>query len=145
MIRRYRPTDEGDLIRVWLESTIPGQPFLPEEFWRSEEPVVREKLLLIAETWIVEEDGELVAFISLLDELIGGLFTHPDHQGRGHGTALVRHVRRRHPVVRVEVFRDNVEATAFYEHRGFVEESSAPHPETGLEAVIMRIDGTGST
>jgi hypothetical protein len=93
MIRRYRPTDEDELIRVWLASTIPGQDFLPEEFWRFEEPMVREQ----------------------------------------------------HPIVRVEVFRDNARAVAFYEHRGFVEESAAPHPETGLEAVIMRLDGTPST
>jgi putative acetyltransferase len=145
MIRRYRPADEDDLIRVWLASTIPGQNFLSEEFWRSEEPVVREQLLPIAETWVVEEEGELVAFISLLEEVIGGLFTHPDHQRRGHGQALVKHVRERYPVVRVEVFRKNRKAIAFYEHCGFIEESAAPHPETGLEAVIMRVDGTPST
>jgi putative acetyltransferase len=145
MIRRYRPTDEDELIRVWLASTIPGQDFLPEEFWRFEEPMVREQLLPIAETWVVEEDGELVAFVSLLGEVIGGLFTHPDHQGRGYGRALVEHVRAEHPIVRVEVFRDNARAVAFYEHRGFVEESAAPHPEAGLEAVIMRLDGTPST
>lgn len=86
MIRQYRPTDEDELIRVWLASTIPG-----------------------------------------------------------HGQALVERVRERHPVARVEVFGVNAKAMAFYEHCGFVEERAAPHPETGLEAVIMRVDGTPST
>jgi putative acetyltransferase len=143
MIRRFEPTDEDELIGVWLASTIPGQDFLPEEFWRSEEPIVRQELLPIAETWVVEEDGEIVAFVSLLDEMIGGLFTHPEHQGAGYGRALVEHVRARHDVVRVEVFRRNERAMAFYRKRGFVEESAQIHEETGLEAVVMRVAGSG--
>jgi putative acetyltransferase len=85
MIRAFEPDDADDVIRVWIASTIPGQSFLPEEHWRAMEPAIREDLMPIAETWVVEEDGELVAFMSLLDDLIGGLFTHPDHQGKGHG------------------------------------------------------------
>ncbi len=82
MIRAFEPADEDDLIRVWLASTIPGQPFVPEEHWRAMEPEIREQLVPIAETWVVEEDGELVAFMSLLDNLIGGLFTTPTSKER---------------------------------------------------------------
>ena len=67
MIRAFEPADEDDLIRVWLASTITGQSFLPEAQWRAMEPVIREQLMPIAETWAVEEDGEMVAFMSLLD------------------------------------------------------------------------------
>ena len=141
VIRRAVPADEDGVIRVFLASTIPGQDFLPEDFWRSEERTLREELLPIAETWVHEDDGEILAFASLLDDTIGGLFTHPDHQGRGHATALIDHVRARHDVVRVEVFRRNEAAMAFYAHRGFVEERTGVDPDTGLEAVIMRIPG----
>ena len=82
MIRAFTAEDEDDMIHLWLASTIPGQSFLPEEHWRAMEPEIRE-LLPIAETWLVEQDGEMVAFMSLLDNMIGGLFTHPDHQGKG--------------------------------------------------------------
>ncbi|MEE8491074.1 MAG: hypothetical protein V3S60_05495 [Acidimicrobiia bacterium] len=60
MIRAFEPADEDDMIRVWLASTIPGQSFLPEEHWRAMEPEIRE-LVPIAEIWVVEEDGEIVA------------------------------------------------------------------------------------
>ena len=85
MIRAYEQADVDEVIRVWLASTIPGQSFLPEEHWRAEEREVREELMPVAETWVVEEAGELVAFMSLLGNMIGGLFTHPDHQGRKRG------------------------------------------------------------
>ena len=141
VLRHFEPADEDELVRVWLASTIPGQDFLSEEYWRSQEPVVREHFIPIADTWIVEQHGELVAFMSILDHTIGGLFTHPDHQGKGYGRLLVEHARMLHEIVRVEVFRANVRAMAFYESCGFVEESSKLDEATGLEAVIMRVDG----
>ena len=107
MIRRFDPVEVDDLVDVWLASTIPGQSFLPEAHWRAMEGDVRDQLLPIAETWVVEEDGEMVAFMSIIDDLIGGLFTHPDHQGQGHGRALVEHARLLHDPVFVEVFEAN--------------------------------------
>ena len=85
VLRHFEPADEDELVRVWLASTIPGQDFLPEDFWRSQEPFVREHFIPRADTWIVEQDGELVAFMSIFQGTIGGLFTHPDHQGNGYG------------------------------------------------------------
>ena len=141
VLRHFDPADEDELVRVWLDSTIPGQDFLSEEYWRSQEPLVRDHFIPIADTWIVEQDGEIVAFMSILEHTIGGLFTHPDHQGKGYGRVLVEHARTLHEIVRVEVFRANVRAMAFYESCGFVEESSKLDEATGLEAVIMRVDG----
>jgi len=145
MIRPFKAIDEDDLIRVFLAATIPGQDFLPEEHWRSQEALIREQFIPIAETWVVEEGGEFVAFASLLDGLIGGLFTHPDHQGKGHGRALIAHARSLHDPLRIEVFRRNEKAVALYERCGFVEESASVHEETGLEAVIMRMGAPASS
>jgi GNAT superfamily N-acetyltransferase len=40
-------------------------------------------------SWVVEEDGEIVAFATAYRSgNIWALFVHPDHEGRGHGTAL---------------------------------------------------------
>ncbi len=97
MIRAFEPADEDDMIREWLASTIPGQSFLPEEHWRAMEPEIR-ALVPIAEIWVVDEDGEIVAFMSLLVYLSGGLFTHPDQLGKGLGRALVVFIRRREVV-----------------------------------------------
>jgi putative acetyltransferase len=140
MIRAFEPDDADDVIRVWIASTIPGQSFLPEEYWRAMEPAIREDLMPIAETWVVEEDGELVAFMSLLDDLIGGLFTHPDHQGKGHGRALIEHARERYDPVFVEVFEANADAKRFYRRRGFVDYQRRVDKESGLPQLIMRLE-----
>jgi len=139
MIRAFETGDTDDVIRVWIASTIPGQAFLPEGHWRAMEPVIREELIPIADTWVVQEDGELVAFMSLLDDLIGGLFTHPDHQGEGHGRALIEHARARYDPVFVEVFEANEDAIRFYRSRGFVDHERRVDEESGLPQLILRL------
>jgi hypothetical protein len=62
--------------------SCPGQSFLPEEHWRAMEPEVREELVPIADTWVVEEHGELVAFMSLPGSLIGGCSPTPTIKAR---------------------------------------------------------------
>ena len=106
------------------------------------EPTIREKYLPVAETWVVEEEGEIVAFMALLDDMIGGLFTHPDQQGRGYGCALIEHARRRSESVYAEVFEANENAVCFYRRRGFVDHKRKIDEGTGLPMLILRADGT---
>lgn len=144
MIRAFAAEDADDLIRVWLASTIPGQSFLPEAHWRAMEGEIRAELMPIAETWVVEERGELVAFMSVLDNLIGGLFTHPDHQGKGHGRALIEHARKRYDPVLVEVFDANEKAIGFYRRRGFVDHQRRVDEGSGLPQLILRLEDRDS-
>ncbi len=137
MIRPFDPADEDDTIGVWLASTIPGQSLLPEEYWRAMEPEIRE-LVPIAETWVVEEGGEIVAFMSLLDNVIGGLFAHPDHQGNGYGRALIEHARGRFDPLLVEVFEANTQAIGFYRSCGFVDHERRVDEASGLAQLILR-------
>ena len=143
MIRAFEPADEDDMIRVWLASTIPGQSFLAEEHWRAMEPEIR-ALVPIAEIWVVEDDGEIVAFMSLLDNLIGGLFTHPDQQGKGHGRALVEHARGRFDPVLVEVAEANKKAIGFYRSCGFVDHERRVDEGSGLPLLILRLEDPGA-
>ncbi len=137
-IRPYTPADEDAVVDVWLAATIPGQAFLPEEHWRAMEPEVR-GLMAVAEMWVVEDGGEIVAFMALLDDLIGGLFTRPDHQGRGHGRALIEHARAGHDPLYIEVFEANERAVALYRRCGFMDHESRVDEGSGLIQLILRM------
>lgn len=139
VIRGYRPDDQDDLIRVWLASTIPGQSFLPAEHWRAMEPEIRH-LTTVAQTWVFEKDGAIVAFVSMLGTMIGGLFTHPDHQGKGFGRALVEYVAQRSDPLFVEVFAANERALGLYRSCGFVDHRRRADEESGLELLILRLE-----
>lgn len=138
-LRPYRADDEEEVIALWLASTIEGQSFLPEEYWRAMEPEIR-ALTPQAETWVLAGGDELVAFMALLDDTIGGLFTHPDHQSSGHGARLVAHARTLHDPLFVEVFAANADALRFYRRCGFVDHDSRVHEDSGLIELILRMD-----
>ncbi len=137
-IRRYEPADEDDVVRVWLAATIPGQAFLPADHWRAMEPEIRE-LMSVAEMWVVEEGGEVVAFMALLDDLIGGLFTLPAYQGKGYGRALIELAAANHDSLFIEVFAANERALAFYRRCGFVDHETRVDEGSGLRQLILRL------
>ena len=100
---------------------------------------LRDELLTVAETWVVKQDGEVVAFMSIIEQLIGGLFTHPGRQGYGHGRALVEHARLLHDPVFVEVFEANVKAIGFYRSCGFVDHQRRTDEESEFPMLILRL------
>lgn len=139
MIRAYRDQDQDAVLDIYLEASIAGQDFLPPEFWEEDVPELRDELMPLAETLVVEIDGEVVAFLSMVGDLIGGLFTRPGQQGRGHGTALIEHVQQERDSLQVEVFVANTTAVAFYRNRGFVDAERTIESRSGLPLMIMQL------
>ncbi len=83
--------------------------------------------------------------MSIVDDLIGGLFTHPDHQGKGHGRALVEQARLLRDPVFVEVFEANEKAISFYWSCGFVDHERRIDEESGLPQLILRLEEAPSS
>ena len=137
-IRPYRNEDEDELIERWFRSTVEGQSFLSQEFWESVKPLIREVYMPMAETWVAEGDGKILGFISLLDNVIGGLFVDTDQQGKGIGTALIKHAEKIRPQpLSVEVFEKNEKARSFYEKCGFSFGEKKLQDESGEVVYIL--------
>jgi len=143
-IRPYLKQDKEEVIELWFRSTVTGQSFLPKEFWESVKPLLREKYIPIAETWIAEQDGKILGFISLLDHLIGGLFVDLSSQGKGIGGALIRHAQEiRTQPLSVEVFEKNERARRFYKKCGFTFKAQTLQEESGEMVFVLHQPSSG--
>lgn len=58
-------------------------------------------------------------FLGMVGDKVEMLFVDPVWRGRGVGTRLLNHVRKRHPALTVDVNEQNPAAHGFYLHYGF--------------------------
>lgn len=140
-IRKYQAEDLEKVLEVWYDSSVKAHSFIPEEFWAAQKNDLREKYLPQAQSWVAVEKGEVVGFISLLGDYIGGLFIAPIYQGKGFGKKLVAKALETRNVLEVGVYKKNVAATNFYKACGFEYVNEERQPETGEIVLNMLLKG----
>lgn len=119
LIRRYEPRDLHAILEIWEAASRIAHAFMPEQFFEEERWHIPNTYLPNTETWVVEENGRVLGFTSLIGNELGALFVTPDEQGSGIGRALVGHARALHEDLCVEVFAENKHAYRFYRTCGF--------------------------
>ena len=82
MIRTYAKADCEAIIEVWFAASLVATPFLSKEFLAEERENIRTIWLSKAETWVFEDNGNVVGFLSLIGNEVGAIFVDPDYQGR---------------------------------------------------------------
>jgi len=139
MIRKYQDTDLNDLLDVWYSASKVAHHFLDEAFFDQEKANIASVYLPVAETLVYEQQGEVVGFISLIENEVGGLFVHADHHRKGIGRALMDHAAKiRMPLV-LDVFEDNSIGRGFYKKYGFVEIGEIFNEETKKNQIRMEL------
>ena len=142
MIRPYAPTDREAVLAVWSESAAVAYPFWTAAMFERERRAIAEQHLPTVETWVFEQDGAVVGFISLLGPEVGGLFVTPQCQGQGIGRALVDWARRSRDHLELDVFEANVIGRAFYQRYGFEGVGEGWDPATGQKVIRLRLGST---
>jgi GNAT superfamily N-acetyltransferase len=80
---------------------------------------IREVMLAHEEVWVAEDEGRVIGFFALSDDLLYHIYVYPDLHGQGAGSALFDRVKELRPAgFRLWVFQRNTQAREFYEHRG---------------------------
>lgn len=123
-LRRAQPADAEALARLHRLTVRVSLPFLPELHTPAEDLAFFEgEMLPKREVWLVEVDGQPVAYIAFRPGWIDHLFVHPEQQGRGLGPRLLKVALAEGSEWRLWTFQKNARARAFYEARGFVLET----------------------
>ncbi|WP_209329753.1 GNAT family N-acetyltransferase [Lunatimonas salinarum] len=137
-IQPYHPKNLPEIRMIWRKSATSAYPFLSAEFIQKEENQIAQIYLPLCQTWVWKNEcGSCLAFISLLENEIGGLFVLPEFQYRGIGKELVKHASQSFQELFVEVFSKNQSGILFYEKMGFSFFEEKIHEET--EETLIRM------
>ena len=130
MLRKYVDADLEGVLSAWENASKVAHPFLPEAFLAQERKNIPTLYLPNADTWVLEIDKQVVGFIALIGNEIGGLFLQPEHHGKKLGKLMVDKARELHGDLEVEVFEKNLVGRNFYDKYGFKLTKTKIHEHT---------------
>lgn len=137
MIRSFAPTDMDAVLGVWLNASIQAHDFIAPDYWVARVGDMQEVYLPAAESYVYEENGQVLGFLSLVGPTLSALFVAPDRQGEGIGARLLQHAQRLRPELTLRVYAANARSIAFYEKHGFRRQVRQPDEHTGHEEWTM--------
>jgi GNAT superfamily N-acetyltransferase len=118
-LRSAQPADAPSVTRVFQAARDHSLGFLPNLHTDAEDHAFFAKAVAAGGVTVLEEDGDVVAFLALDGDVVDHLYVHPDHQRRGLGAALLAHAKTQSGRLELWVFQRNHGAIAFYEAHGF--------------------------
>ncbi len=140
VIRPYTDDDLGEVLDAWYRASLEAHSFLSEDFFDAERERLSGLWLPGSDTSVFEVGGQVVGFVSMVGNEVGGVFVTPEHQNQGVGRDLLDHVSATRRYLELEVFEANTIGRRFYDAYGFRVLSEGLESETGLPALRLRID-----
>ena len=138
MVRKYSEIEIPTLVKIWEQASTVAHPFLDSEFTKMVKKAMTDMYLPNSDTWVYEEKNQILGFISMINNEIGGLFVLPNHHSKGIGTSLVNHIKQFHKKLEVEVFEKNKIGKPFYEKYGFKLVKEYIHEGTNEKVLRMK-------
>lgn len=136
IIRPYKSDDFEPVTSLWRRSREQAFPDFQRRkghTFEEDRAYFRDVILINNDVWVVEKDGQPVAFMAIAGDLIDQLYVHPDYQRNGLGESLLAHARTLSPEhLRLYTLQINTIGRAFYEKNGFriVKLGISPAPES---------------
>lgn len=138
MIRQMTKDDLTAVMEIWLQTNIQAHDFISQEYWTSNEKMVRE-MIQEAEVYVYEDEltKQILGFIGLTENDIEGIFVREEMQSKGIGKQLLHYVQNMKTVLDLSAYKKNVRAIHFYQREGFSVEIDGVDARTGQEEYVM--------
>ena len=143
-VRAARDRDHQALTALWRRSVEASHTFLAPGAVDEIETGVRVALSAVPELWLAEAEGAPAGFLGCTGSHVEMLFVAPERFGRGVGSLLLAHARRRHGPLTLEVNEDNAAALAFYRARGFAVTGRSPVDSEGRPYPLLHLSQAGA-
>lgn len=120
--RRAEADDARAVADVWLRSRRASVPSIPSPVHSDDE--VREWFATVVlptrETWVIEDEGGVVALLVMEGDRVDQLYVDPAYLGCRLGSQLLELAKEHHPDgLHLWTFQANAGARRFYERHGF--------------------------
>ncbi len=145
LIRHYNNSDLDNVLSAWENASIIAHPFLKEDFLAQERKNIPELYLPIADTWVVEEECQVVGFIALISNEVGAIFLQPEYHGKKMGKLMMDKAQDLHGDLEVEVFEKNSIGRQFYSQYGFRLMEEKIHEPTGERMLRLKFTADSVT
>lgn len=132
-----KSTDYAELLIVWEASVRATHHFLNEADIQHYKPLILQEYFDQLNLFCIKDNGIIIGFAGINEDLLQMLFIHPDSRGKGIGKALRKFVVEKHSVTKVDVNEQNIQAVGFYEHLGFEVTERFDHDSSGKPFPIL--------
>lgn len=119
-IRPSTREEWGLLEEMWLRVSLKAHHFIDQSYWISKKTEMEEKYLPLSQTYVCEDEGKIVGFISMVNDLLAALFIEETYQSKGYGYQMVEYVKQDRDTIKLKVFEKNELAYHFYLKQRFV-------------------------
>lgn len=127
IIRQGIAADYPQLPDIWLRAVRATHHFLQPSDIDALLPQLRDVYFPAVELWVaVDTDDQPLGFVGFNENHVEMLFVDPARHRQGIGRALLDFGRQSRSAMSVDVNEQNPQATAFYQHYGFVQTGRSP-------------------
>ena len=138
MMRGLQKTDITKVADIWLDTNIKAHNFISAQYWESNYEMVKE-MLLQAEVYVCESNGEIQGFIGLNGDYIEGIFVCDRLQSQGIGKLLLDFVKESRTQLSLNVYQKNTRAIHFFV--GLIWHEQIPHVSLSSRAAQSECQG----
>ena len=136
-IRENEEAEMNRLIEIWYHGSLIAHDFIDKDYWKSQQTEMKEKYLPMSETYVINNESEVVGFISMVDNYLAALFIDVKHQGEGYGKRLLNFIQERRQSLQLKVYKKNEKAIDFYLRNGFVIKEELLDEQTAEKELLM--------
>lgn len=140
-IRQSVPGDADALFTTWQTAVEATHHFLSASDKEEIAALVRDEYIPNAAfTVAANEQGQVIAFMGLTDNVIDSLFVHSDWFGQGIGRQLLNAALKEHETLKLDVNEQNPQAVSFYKKFGFKEVGRSEQDDSGRPYPLLHLE-----
>lgn len=141
IIRQGIAADYPQLLDIWLRAVRATHHFLQPSDIDALLPQLRDVYFPAVDLWVAEDtDDQPLGFIGFNENHVEMLFVDPAHHRQGIGRALLDFGRQSRSAMSVDVNEQNPQATALYQHYGFVQTGRSPLDGEGRPFPLLHMN-----